>query len=69
MLLVLASAVSLHWSANMLLIKWQVFSSVLSEAMVASCPHYDVKSWYAILKQSLIALTAYATSPFPMERM
>ena len=28
MLLVLASAVSLHWSANMLLINWQVLSSI-----------------------------------------
>ena len=54
--LVLASAVSLHWSANMLLIKWQVLSSISSEAMPASCPHCGVKCWYAILKQSLIAL-------------
>ena len=71
MLLVLASAVSLHWNANlnMLLIKWQVLSSVLSEAMLASCPHCGVKCWYAILKQSLTALTAYAPSSFPMEIM
>ena len=69
MLLVLASAVSLHWSANMLLIKWQVLSSISLEAIPASCLQCGVKCWYAILKQSLTTLTAYAPPPFPLERM
>ena len=49
MLLVLANAVSLHWSANMLLINWKVLSSIPSEGMLACCCCV-VKCWYAILK-------------------
>ena len=68
MLLVLASAVSLHWSANILLINWQVLSSILSESMQACC-HSVVKCFYVILKHSVTALAAYAASPFPIEGM
>ena len=68
MLLVLASAVLLEWSADMLLINWQVLSSIPSESMLACC-HCVVKCWYAILKHSVTALAAYAASPFPIEGM
>ena len=36
-LLILVSAVSLHWSPNMLLINWQVLNSIPSEGMIACC--------------------------------
>ena len=70
MLLVLASVVSLHWSANMLLINWQVSSSIPSEGMLVCC-HCVVKCWYANLKYtiSVTILVAYAASPFPIEGM
>ena len=70
MLLVLASAVSLHSCANTLLINWQVISSIPSEGMLACC-HYVVKHWYTILNYSVsvTALAAYAASPFPIEGM
>ena len=64
MLLVLASAVSLHRSANILLINWKVLSTISSETMLACC-HYVVKCWYAILKHSITALAAYAASLLP----
>ena len=57
MLLVLTSAVSAHWSANMLLIKWKVISAIPSERIPVCC-HCVVKSWYAIMKQSVTTLAA-----------
>lgn len=61
MLLILASAVPLHWNANMLLINGQMLSSISSDRMPLYCCCI-VKCWNAILKQTIAALAAYAAS-------